>query len=200
MPSIVWKGHLTFGLVSIPVKLYRAARRERVRLHYVHRSEGEEPLSNAPVVNPPDLAVKASEERSEKPAAFTARTEPLLSSQPSAPVTRVRQALVTSDDEQPVTRADVLRGYEVEPDRYVVFDQAELKGLHRRTSPNMEIVRSVRLAEIDPVFLETSYYVVPDKGGERAYAVLFAALQASGHVALARVGMYGREHVTSRAR
>jgi DNA end-binding protein Ku len=83
----------------------------------------------------------------------------------------------------------------VEPDRYVVFDQAELKGLQRKTSPNMEIVRSVRLAEIDPVFLETSYYVAPDKGGERAYAVLFAALQASGHVALARVGMYGREHV-----
>jgi non-homologous end joining protein Ku len=42
MPSIVCKGHLTFGLVSIPVKLYRAARRERVRLHYVHRQEPDE--------------------------------------------------------------------------------------------------------------------------------------------------------------
>jgi DNA end-binding protein Ku len=59
----------------------------------------------------------------------------------------------------------------------------------------MEIVRSVRLSEIDPVFFETSYYVVPDRGGEKAYAILFEALQETQHVALARVGMYGREHV-----
>jgi DNA end-binding protein Ku len=59
----------------------------------------------------------------------------------------------------------------------------------------MEIVRSVRLSEIDPVFFETSYYVVPDRGGEKAYAILFEALRDTQHVALARVGMYGREHV-----
>jgi len=59
----------------------------------------------------------------------------------------------------------------------------------------MEIVRSVRLSEIDPVFFETSYYVVPDRGGEKAYAILFEALRETQHVALARVGMYGREHV-----
>jgi DNA end-binding protein Ku len=103
--------------------------------------------------------------------------------------------LVTTGDEQPITRADVLRGYEVEPDHYVVFDREELRGLQRRTSPTMEIVRSVRLSEIDPVFFETSYYVVPDRGGEKAYAILFEALRQTQHVALARVGMYGREHV-----
>jgi DNA end-binding protein Ku len=59
----------------------------------------------------------------------------------------------------------------------------------------MEIVRSVRLSEIDPVFFETSYYVVPDRGGEKPYAILFEALKETYHVALARVGMYGREHV-----
>jgi hypothetical protein len=59
----------------------------------------------------------------------------------------------------------------------------------------MEIVRSVKLSEIDPVFFETSYYVVPNRGGEKAYAILFKALLETGHVALARVGMYGREHV-----
>ena len=159
MPSIVWKGHLTFGLVSIPVKLFRAARRERVRLHYVHRPE--------PAEAPPT----------------------------PAPVSRVRQSLVTTGDEQPISRADILRGYEVEPDQYVTFDRDELRSLQRRTSANMEIVRSVRLSEIDPVFFETSYYVVPDRGGEKPYAILFRALQKTGHVALARVGMYGREHV-----
>jgi DNA end-binding protein Ku len=193
MPAIIWKGHLTFGLVSIPINLFRAARRERVRLHYVHRAEVEEQMPDASVVHPGGLAAKAADQRSEKSAAFTPRAEP--EPPPSAPVTRVRQALITSDDQQPITRAETLKGYEVEPDRYVVFEQQELKSLQRRTSPNMEIVRSVRLTEIDPVFLETSYYVVPDKGGEKAYALLFAALHATGRVALARVGMYGREHV-----
>ena len=59
----------------------------------------------------------------------------------------------------------------------------------------MEIVRSVLLSEIDPVFFETSDYVAPDRGGERPYAMLFEALRETGHVALARVGMYGREHI-----
>jgi DNA end-binding protein Ku len=102
---------------------------------------------------------------------------------------------VTAGDEQPISRADVLRGYEIEPDQYVTFDRDELRSLRRRTSPNMEIVRSVRLSEIDPVFFETSYYVVPDRGGEKPYAILFEALKQTQHVALARVGMYGREHV-----
>jgi DNA end-binding protein Ku len=195
MPSIVWKGHLTFGLVSIPVKLYRAARRERVRLHYVHRPEASEPRHDTPVVTPASLAARAFEQRYEKPAAPPPSTEREPSQQQPAPVSRVRQALVTADDEQRISRADVLRGYEVEQERYIVFDQKELRGLQRKTSPNMEIVRSVVLSEIDPVFLETSYHVVPDRGGEKAYALLFVALQATGRVALARVGMYGREHI-----
>lgn len=188
MPSIVWKGHLTFGLVSIPVKLYRAARRERVRLHYVHRPEVAEPLSS-PALNPAGSMPMMSGKRSETVEPVEPRPEAA-----PAPVSRVRQSLVTSADE-PVSRAEVFKGYEVEPDQYVVFDRDELRGLRRKTSPAMEIVRSVRLPEIDPVFFETSYYLAPDRGGEKAYAVLFAALQATGHVALARVGMYGREHV-----
>jgi DNA end-binding protein Ku len=139
-----------------------------------------------------DFAQKASTQLRQKVETAAPTTEPVA---PPAPVSRVRQALVTSDDEQPITRAEVLKGYEVEPDRYVVLDPGELKGLQRRTSSNMEIVRSVRLSEIDPVFFETSHYLVPDRGGEKAYAILFAALQATGCVALARVGMYGREHV-----
>ena len=53
----------------------------------------------------------------------------------------------------------------------------------------------MRLSEIDPVFFETSYYVVPEGGGEKPYAILFEALKETQHVALARVGMYGCEHV-----
>ena len=187
MPSIVWKGHLTFGLVSIPVKLFRAARRERVQLHYVHRPEPAEPPAPVPMSTGAPEPVR-SEPRSPR---FEAAS-PIGDSETapsSSPVTRVRQSLVTAGDEQPISRADVLRGYEVEPDQYVTFDPDELRSLQRRTSANMEIVRSVRLSEIDPVFFEASYYVVPDRGGQKPYAILFDALRATQQVALARVGM-----------
>jgi DNA end-binding protein Ku len=61
----------------------------------------------------------------------------------------------------------------------------------------MEIVRSVRLAEIDPVFFETSYYVVPEPVGQRACALLVSALRETGYIALATVAMHGREHVVA---
>jgi DNA end-binding protein Ku len=185
MPSIVWKGQLTFGLVSIPVKLYRAARRERVRMHYVHRADVSEEPPDEPEGNRTEVPVRSVEPGAERLEKFPRRTD--APQEPPAAVTRVHQALVTPE-ERAIARADVFRGYEVEPDRYVVFDRDELRPLQRKTSPTMEIVRSVRLAEVDPVFFETSYYVVPD-------AILFRALQETGHVALARVGMYGREHV-----
>ncbi len=192
MPSNVWKGNLTFGLVSVPVKLYRAARRERVRMHYVHRTPAEveeEPESQSE--EPAAESMTASPRRPYVPQNEPPPVEPEY----PGPVTRVQQSLVAPGGDQPVRRGELLKGYEVARDQYVVFDPAELKGLRRKTSAAMEIVRSVKLSEIDPVFFETSYYVVPDRGGEKAYAILFAALRETGHVALARVGMHGREHV-----
>jgi DNA end-binding protein Ku len=111
------------------------------------------------------------------------------------PVTRVRQEYAGASDESPVPRQDLLRSYEVQPHQYVTFQNEELRKLRLATSPEMEILRSVRLAEIDPVYFDTSYYVVPDRGGERPYALLFAALQQSQYVALAKVAMHGREHI-----
>src|SRR5215472_4111003 len=183
MPSIVWKGHLTFGLISIPVKLFRAARRERIRLHYVHRPSVVDRLAEETLEESVPAKLHVDEE--------TTSVDPT----PVAPISRVRQTLVGAGDEQPINREEIFKGYGVEPDRYVVLDPQELRGLRRKTSRNMEIVRSVKLAEIDPVFFETSYYVEPDRAGEKPYAILFAALRETGRVALARVGMYGREHI-----
>src|SRR5689334_1203617 len=109
MPSIVWKGHLTFGLVSIPVKLFRAARRERVRMHYVHRPEPAEPTAIAPPSAQGTEPGKPEPQSPRfEPGDTKAEPEPVS---PPGPVSRVRQSLVTAADEQPVSRADVLRGY-----------------------------------------------------------------------------------------
>jgi len=165
MASTVWKGQLTFGLVSIPVRLHTAARRERVRLHY---------LKTAP---------------SAPSAADSYEEDPVL------PVTRVQQGLTAVADSQPVLREELVKGYQVAPEQFVTFQKDELRHLRLATSPDMQIIRSVRLIEIDPVYFDTSYYVVPDRGGERAYALLFAALKQTQYVALAKVAMHGREHV-----
>lgn len=59
----------------------------------------------------------------------------------------------------------------------------------------MQILEFVHLNEIDPVYFETSYYVAPDRTGEKSYALLYAALKKTGYVALAHVAMHRREHL-----
>jgi DNA end-binding protein Ku len=114
---------------------------------------------------------------------------------PPPPVSRVEQQLVRESDSSLIDRREVARGYEYEPDRFVVVEQAELRRLRRKTSADMRISQFVRLADIDPLYFETSYYVVPDAGGEKPYAVLFAVLKQTGYVALSDVAMHGRDHV-----
>ena len=183
MASTVWRGQLTFGLVSFPVRLHIAARRQRVRMHYVRRTPSQATALEHEAETPPG----------EEPAEV-AESDENAGAAP-APVARVKQEFLTAADERPVPRQELLRGYEVAPEQYVTFSNEELRSLRPATSPDMQILRSVRLSEIDPVYFETSYYVVPDKGGERAYALLFAALQRTDYVAIAKVAMHGREHV-----
>jgi hypothetical protein len=82
MPSIVWKGQLTFGLVSIPVKLYRAARRERVRMHYVHRHEITEEADEQGT-SPPEVATRSAEPALQRIEAYRQEMKPIGSQSPS---------------------------------------------------------------------------------------------------------------------
>jgi DNA end-binding protein Ku len=188
MANTVWRGQLTFGLVSFPVRLHIAARKERVRMHYLRQapSRVEQPAQEPEEENDPDQRAMRIEPG---PAAAREQVEPPL------PVTRIKQEFLSDSDERPVPRQDLVRGYQIAPEQYVTFTNEELRSLRPATSPDMQILRSVRLADIDPVYFETSYFVVPDKGGERAYALLFAALQKTQYVAIAKVAMHGREHI-----
>jgi non-homologous end joining protein Ku len=76
MPSIVWKGQLTFGLVSIPVKLYWAARRERIRMHYVHRPEVSEEAPEEPEVSRTEAPVEYTDRAAQGIAAFRQERKP----------------------------------------------------------------------------------------------------------------------------
>ncbi len=193
MAATVWRGRITFGLVSVPVRLYKAARRERIRFHRVHRAppvaeELEEEQEAAP---PPQYPRQLSSARAPLPAP----EETEISEEPEA-VVRVHSAPVSGFTEEPVQQREVLRGYEVAKDQYVVVEPHEVAALRPKTSTALEIVEFVHLNEIDPVYFDTSYYVVPEPGGEKPYAVLFRALKEAGYVGLGTLAMHGREHAT----
>src|SRR5258707_105906 len=121
MAVTVWKGHLTFGLISIPVRLLRAARRERINLRQLHRpeqpAESDDPdrQSVSDLVAPLDRITPSAGRSSTFP--FPAGSQP--SAGDLAPVERVRQGLFTREDQPPIPRQEIVKGYEFEKDRYV---------------------------------------------------------------------------------
>jgi DNA end-binding protein Ku len=199
MAASIWRGRITFGLVSIPVRLVKAARRERTRFRRVQRVRPEDAavdddsdVPEAPVPPSKILKFPPAEEKGFKPAIGGT-----LAAIPSAEetVVRVRNAPISGLTEEAVDRTEILKGYEVAKDEYVVLAPEEVAALRPRTSSELEIESFVKVEEIDPVYYETSYYVVPETGGERAYGLLFATLKETGHAGMGSLAMHGREHV-----
>ncbi len=157
MATTIWKGHLSFGLVSIPVKLYRAARAEKVAFRQVHEASGSrvrQALYREPEASFEIEAADEEQEESQKPPTANANTVIPFPSQPKA---------------VEVSRSELAKGYEYEPGRYLVLSRDDMESITPRTAYEMQILEFVQLAEVDPRYFETSYYAAPDRGGERAY-------------------------------
>jgi DNA end-binding protein Ku len=179
MASTVWKGQLAFGLVSFPVRLQKAARKERIALTHVREQRFEATDSEVPTDEGDHTPLFATGSGGLEPSA----------------IIPVRQGYYAEGQDKPSPTADLQRGFEVAPDQFVVVRPEELRSLRKATSLDMQILRSVRMEEIDPVFLETSYYVIPGPGGEKSYSLFYKALSETQLAALAQVAMHGREHV-----
>jgi DNA end-binding protein Ku len=149
MAASVWKGHLTFGLVTIPVRLFSAARSETISFNLLHKDDHS----------------------------------------------RIKQVTYCQLEDKPIARSETVKGYEYEKDHYVVVEDEEIKKVAPKTARVMEILEFVKADQVDPIYLESSYYVAPDEGGEKAYALLFTALKDSGYYAVAKVAMHNREHI-----
>jgi DNA end-binding protein Ku len=108
---------------------------------------------------------------------------------------RVKQVLYCQAEDRPVARAELVKGYEYEKDRYVVLNEADLARAEPRTARVMEVLEFVPAAEVDPVYLDASYYVLPEAAGVRPYTLLFAAMRQCGMVALAQWTAHNREHL-----
>jgi DNA end-binding protein Ku len=149
MATSIWKGHLTFGLVSFPVRLYTAARAESVSFNQLHKDDHS----------------------------------------------RVKQVIYCQSENRPIERSEIVKGYEYEKGKYVVVEDEEIKKVAPKTAKTMEIEQFVKIDDIDPVFFESSYYLAPEEGGEKPYALLFEALKRTKLAGIAKIAMHNREHV-----
>jgi DNA end-binding protein Ku len=107
---------------------------------------------------------------------------------------RLKQQYVCLADGQVVERADIVKGYEFRKDEYIIIEPDEIKKIEPQTAKTMEILEFVKASDVDPVYFESSYYMLPEEAGRRPYALLTRALQESEYVAIAKITMHNREY------
>ncbi len=147
----MWTGAISFGMVSVPVKLYSALNRKSVRFHQLSGKTG----------------------------------------------VRIAQKRVDPSSGEEVPYEDVVKGYEIAPERYVVIEPGELETLQPKKTKTIEIEDFVELSEIDPVFYDHPYYLAPGPGGAKPYRLLLEAMRETGKVAIARVVIRSKEQLVA---
>jgi DNA end-binding protein Ku len=108
---------------------------------------------------------------------------------------RLKQQYICVKEEVIVPREDTVKGYEFAKDQYVIFTPEELKAMEEAGTHMAEIVEFVPLASVDPVFFDKAYYLAPDKGGAKPYALLSSALRESGRCAIGRWAARGKQYI-----
>src|ERR1041384_6344727 len=137
MATSIWKGDLTFGLVSFPVRLFTAARSETISFNQLHKEDNS----------------------------------------------RIKQVIYCQTEDKPIPRDEIVKGYEYEKGKYVVIQDEDIRKVAPKTAKVMEIQEFVKADDVDPVFLESSYYMAPDDGGEKPYSLLFSAMRETKYYA-----------------
>ena len=145
----IWKGAISFGLVTIPVGLYTATDNKRPKFRQLRQGDHA----------------------------------------------RVRYKRVAETDGEEVPFEDIVKGYEIEKDRYVVFTDEEFEqALKTKGSGLVDVVQFVRAEEVDPIYYRAAYYLAPEQTGVKAYKILLKALAEREMVGLARVAIRDREY------
>ncbi len=111
---------------------------------------------------------------------------------------RIKQKRVSSVSGEEVSGENIVKGYDLGGDRYVVIDPEELEALTPRDATNektIQILEFVDQDEIDPIYFEKPYYLAPDKGGARPYGLLVAAMKSTNKVAVAKIVMRTKEYI-----
>src|SRR5204863_1648330 len=107
---------------------------------------------------------------------------------------RIKQQLFCPEDDRVVERSEIVKGFEYRKGEYVVVEPEEIKKIEPKTAKAMEILEFVKQSDVDPVYFESSYYMMPEEAGRRPYALLTKALEESEYVAIAKLTMHNREY------
>jgi DNA end-binding protein Ku len=209
MPQAVWSGDLSFGLVNIPIKLYSATAPKQVRFHQYEAGTGRRIRYARVATGPTPAYVPEPTDqtgtqgtppgRETEPAAPTERTES------DAPEPRSIDSPAPEPAGDPARRDDevaweeVVKGFEIEPGRVVTVTPEELVSVAPERSRLLEVEQFVNLSDIDPVYFDKSYYVVPQgrRGTERPYWLLYRAMESAGKVAVGRFVMRTKEYLVA---
>jgi DNA end-binding protein Ku len=151
MARSIWTGAISFGLVTVPVKLYSAVSRKTVRFNQLHESTG----------------------------------------------VRIAQKRVDPSTGEEVSYDEIVKGYEIAPERYVIVTNEELEALDPKKTRTIEIEDFVDLDEIDPIFYDHPYYLAPGAGGAKPYRLLLEAMRETRKVAIARVVIRQKESLVA---
>jgi DNA end-binding protein Ku len=151
MARSIWTGTISFGLVTVPVKMYSAVSRKSVRFHQINQATGSR------------IAMK-------------------------------RTDAATGDE---VDYADIVKGYELGADRYVIIEPDELEALDPAKTKTIDILDFVNLDEIDPIFYDHPYYLAPGAGGAKPYKLLLEAMRETGKVGIAKVVIRQKENLVA---
>jgi DNA end-binding protein Ku len=151
MPRAMWKGAISFGLVTIPVAVYPATEEKSLKFNQLHDEDGG----------------------------------------------RIRYKRVCEKDGEEVTFEHIVKGYEVEKDRYVILTDEDFDAVPVESSRAIDIQQFVDLDEIDPIMFKKSYYLVPEETGAKAYALLRQAMSHDGRVGVAKVSFRDKEHLAA---
>jgi len=148
-PRSMWKGAISFGLVTIPVAVYPATEEKSLKFNQLHDED----------------------------------------------MGRIRYKRVCSIDGEEVDYEHIVKGYEIEKDRYVVLTDEDFDAVPVESSRAIDIQQFVDLDEIDPILFKKSYYLVPEETGAKAYALLRKALSDESKVGVAKVSFRDKEHL-----
>lgn len=149
MPRALWKGAVSFGMVSIPIKLYTATEEKDIAFNMLHKKDG----------------------------------------------VRIKMQRYCPEDEEIVEMRDIVKGYEISPDNYVIMEPDDFDKVPVDTTHTIEITDFVPHDQIDPIYYQKTYYLEPDKVGAKPFALLREVLKDSELVALAKVTLRQKEQL-----
>ncbi len=151
MPRTMWKGAISFGLVTVPIRMYPSTEEKSLKFNQLHDKDHG----------------------------------------------RIKYQRVCSVCGEEVPFEHIVKGFEIEKDRYVVMEDEDFDAVPVESGRTVDIQQFVEAEEIDPIYYKKSYYLVPEEAGIKAYSLLRQAMSEDGRVGIAKVSFRDKEHLAA---